>query len=596
MAIYYFDSNATGANNGTSPVDAFTTLNMLNNNFTGHITSTQLPAGSTLYFARGSLFAIVDNIVLHNYIDLSMLVNGASGSPIIMTAYGSTSLPLPKFKYTMQPSAGDWVWDATNSAWYLTTTNNIAVGGFGLIINGAYIPLIGHFAAGSDVPSLLTSTIGTNGLTANTLRFMIPTGSKTLYIAGGGLTSAADPTTFFGASNLVIYPRALFYAFRALAYTDVSYFDFEGGGFCPQYGAATANYPGFVMHHCTGNNVTSAYNPQAPSATGIISFTFHDNVFTNIMTDCLKPYGVVSGESYNNKYLRGNLCTSFGGAIHWQAANISGQTSYVHDEYAEYFANGVGDRTFDGCCFYGEEGSSGTVWERNVAAHSYLPWQENSGAVATWRNNIAFDCCKDFYITDSGSVGTSNYTFDSNLFISSISPNTYTKGDAHRLTFEGGTNVVAANIFTASNPSGSVPITAFTCNNNLQILNGDYSSYTPRGTYNDAIMSGGTPVIKNNCVIGNFGTKPKVSKASSGGNYDATYPTNISGALTGNDIGYVNGLPAILSPSSIAAGAGLQATTQETDYHGTVRFSPRSIGALEVARPAQVFSPAWVGL
>jgi hypothetical protein len=109
-------------------------------------------------------------------------------------------------------------------------------------------------------------------------------------------------------------------------------------------------------------------------------------------------------------------------------------------------------------------------------------------------------------------------------------------------------------------------------------------------------MSSGTPVIKNNCVIGNFGTKPKVSKASSGGNYDATYPTNISGASTGNNIIYVNGLPSILSPSSIAAGAGLQAATQETDYHGTVRFSPRSIGAIEAARSAQVFSPAWTGL
>jgi hypothetical protein len=268
----------------------------------------------------------------------------------------------------------------------------------------------------------------------------------------------------------------------------------------------------------------------------------------------------------------------------------------VHDEYAEYFANGVGDRTFDGCCFYGEQGSSGTLWERNIAAHSYLPWQENSGAVATWKNNISFDCCKDFYISDSGSMGTSSYTFDSNLFISATSPTAYTKGDAHKITAEGGTNVVAANIFTAANPSNSVPITSFTCNNNLQILNGDYSSYTPRGTYNDTIMSSGTPVIKNNCVIGNFGTKPKVSKASSGGNYDATYPTNISGASTGNNIIYVNGLPSILSPSSIAAGAGLQAATQETDYHGTVRFSPRSIGAIEAARSAQVFSPAWTGL
>src|ERR1019366_5234189 len=116
--------------------------------------------------------------------------NGTLGSELLFSSYGG-STSKPKIGYRLLPTAGQWTWDAGVSAWYITTGTAMGNGGCAVKINGQFLPSMGLIDSGG-LTSKINAMNGINGITASTLRWFIPTGKTTLYVAGGGITSLVD--------------------------------------------------------------------------------------------------------------------------------------------------------------------------------------------------------------------------------------------------------------------------------------------------------------------------------------------------------------------------------------------------------------------
>jgi hypothetical protein len=585
MTDYYVDFNrGLDTNAGTSKNAAFKSLSKLS--------ALSLPAGSNILLANDSFWDIQEDLTAANYLTLNNLTQGVSGNRVTIQGYDYSIATgtKPIVSYTMYPQSSWWTWDATVSAWYLQLSTAIwGNGGIGIVANGVYAVSTGAGVRNGN-ESVINSIVGTNGVTANTFRWVVPsTNSGTrLYVAGYGLSATTNPTDYYGQGNIKIMPAGYISLYQP-TYTRFTGIEFRGGGLYATYGAGDVIKPGLELDNCAFNDVGGIIQNSMNSATSgtQIDYNIHDNTANRVSRMGIYLTGYTTGTIKNNHFSYGNLNQSAGGFVYTQLKKPSSNGyMLVTKNYAEYALNGNGERRFDGSCYYADYLDNGTVFDSNIAAHSYKATQGNGGAQTTWVRNIAYDCCKFGTWTDAQAVGTSNYVIDSNTWISSNTPNDYFHGDQESTTG----SMPAIGMWTNT----GIGITGLQVTNNLLIARGDFSLMGSMGTYNNTIMSGGLPIIKNNALVGNFGSKPKIASIS-GTDYTSTYPTQINGAFN-NDIGYVNGLPATLSASSIASGAGLQATTQETDYNGTVRFSPRSIGALEVSRTAQVFSPAWLGL
>lgn len=570
MGEYYVDWNrGSDSNSGASASFPWKSLSKIK-----ALSAGALPAGSVIHLADDSIWDIQETLSANNYLFLTNLVNGAAGNPITITGYGNYGSK-PHVKYTMVPQSGWWAWDAVVGAWYLELAATIwARGGIGVIIGGVYAASC-WYDSQLGPASAINSVVGTNGVTADTLRWIAPTGGYRLYVAGAGIDAGTDPTTAYGYGNVIIYPAAVFHGWNSFANTEIDGLEFTGGGVYLTYGAGTLNLPGFHIKNCKSSGIgaliyTVANNPNPDS---LIEINIHDNDISNVTRTCINMDGVGTGESYNNRFSYGNLCQSTGGFYHMQLSrSTGGYAPYrVRDNYAEYAVNGVGERGFDGCCYYADAGDDGTEFLRNVAAHSYKGFQLNSGNASLLASNIAYDCCKFGTFTDAEAVNNSNYVLVNNLWVSSLTPNDYAHGDDESPT----------SVFGAwCNTGGSIAGAKFQ-NNMLVVRGSGWENSTAFTLYQPGLWSGSGVSgmqVDTNAVIGG-----QISRliSATGVYADKTgiYPGTVQAGGAG--VSYRDSLPAGLASVECLNKGTDTGIVGMVDYLGNSFQARPSIGAFE---------------
>lgn len=570
MPDYYVDFNrGSDSNAGTSSALPWKNLSKIS-----ALSAANLPAGCTINLAQDSVWDIQETLAANAFLGWNNFQNGTSGSPITITGYGGTGKP--KISYTMVPQAAWWTWDATVSAWYLDLSVAIwGRGGFGVIVGGTYaISAGGGMQAGSA--SVINTIVGTKGVTADTLRWVVPSTGTRLYLAGAGIDAATDPTTAYGYGSVIIYPAAVITGWQSFKNTHIDGIEFAGGGcLYLTYGPGTLNIPGMEMRNCSGSGLGGIVQTVANTTAtdSLIELNIYDNDFSYITRMGIYPTGPMVGSAYNNRFSHGNLCQSAGGFFYGQVKrNTGGNGSFiVHDNYAEYATHGVGERQFDGCCYYCDVGDDGTQIVRNVAAHSFKGYQLNSGRQNIVAANIAYDCVKFGSFTDAEAVGTSDYSIVHNLWVSSMTPDDCPHGSDES----------TAAVFSAWCNIGST-ITAAKFQNNMLVVRGSgWSNTAAIQAYPTSMWTGSGVAglaIDTNAVIGGQISK-FVTASNDTADKSSIYPGTVTGSGVG--VGYKDGLPYGLDSVECLNKGTDTAISGLVDHLGNAFQAKPSIGAFE---------------
>lgn len=576
MPDYYVDFNrGSDSNSGASSALPWKNLSKIS-----ALPAASIPAGCTINLRDDSVWDIQETLSANAFLGWHNFTNGTSGSPITIASYGGTGKP--KISYTMVPQAAWWTWDATVSAWYLDLSVAIwGRGGFGVIVGGVYaVSAGGGMQAGSA--SVINTIVGTNGVTANTLRWVVPSTGTRMYLAGAGINAATDPTTAYGYGNVIVYPAGAITGNKSFVNTHIDGIELAGCGLYLTYGAGTLNIPGMELRNCIGSGLGGIIQTVANTTAtdSLIEINVHDNDFSYITRMGVYLTGPITGATYNNRFSHGNLCQSAGGFVYTQIKrNTGGHPSYVvHDNYAEYAVHGVGERQFDGSCYYCDIGDDGTQVLRNVAAHCFKGYQLNSGKQNTLAANVAYDCVKFGSFTDADAAGASDYSIVHNLWVSSMTPNDYAHGAAE--------NTDA--VFSAWDNIGSTFVSTKLQNNMLVVRGSGWSNTAAIKAYPTNIWTGSGVTgltIDTNAVVGGQISK-YVIPSNDTTDKSLIYPGTITGSGAG--VGYLNGLPSgLASFDCLNTGTDTQIAGL-VDFNGNAFQAIPSIGAFEPATLARL--------
>lgn len=573
MTDYYIDNN--NGDDGNTGLDA--NHSWKNISKIGNLTSVQLPAGSNIYLAKGSIWEIQDTRDAWKQVLVNNFVNGTSNSPITITSYGTGAIP--KISYHMYPLNDWWIWDATVSAWYFELTWDYWGRGFlGVKAGGEYAANVGNYLKISPSTNINT-IVGTNDITSDTLRWLVPSvNTKRLYFAGAGLSVSNNPYQQFGANGVVIYCGAIFVS-TGMVHTVFDGIEFDSGGaLFYTLPAGTLNIPGLTIKNCVADGGLFLQNGLA-NTDSIIGVDIYNNTIKNTVRSGIAMNITATGSIHDNTFSNGNLCDSSGGFVYLQLAKNTAASPpspfKVHDNYAEYAKNGIGERTFDGCCYYLDIGDNGTIVTNNIAAYSFKGFQCNSGRKSYFIANIAYKCCKFGTFTDADMAGASDYTIVNNTWISSQTQTTYRCGAT-----EGALNPGANAVIQLYNNLATV--TSIKVYNNQFIAKGTgWSDFTPIKAYKDTHYASGAPSfldIKTNTF---YGINSQWLKSTDLTDIDRS--SLYSGqAISGNgNITFNGSLPSGISDANcLMAGTDLY-IDNVTDINNRSFMSPPSIGAFE---------------
>lgn len=603
MAIRYIDFNrGSDANNGSSPALAWKNLAMAYNFAPG--------AGGGLYLASDSVWEINPTKAAHNGSTQTQF-NGASGNPAFIRPYDPAGIApggMPTIRYRMFPVPSDWTWDATDNfgypkGWYIQfdwnnltndilvkvgeqwvgTTNQRSTGnkGFGSI-NGDY----GGSYQGQFV----------NGMTRNTLRFNIDlgkadVGGKTttrLYLSGAGLLNSGagnDPSSVFGAGQIMLGLRPYFYLYNSDTYLQVSGIRCtDGGGLFAIDGNINRISTGFEAF---GNDFRNVGSPMMIiSASGSVATTrrevnIHDNTGDQLAGSFLTAFKVgIAGSFHHNRFSNGNLCSSMGGGVYIQVASstVSGTAEPFVVEYnvADTWKNGAGNNTFDGGCYYCDLGDTGSIFRYNTALNSYVALQCGNGDLSKWIGNTSIHCEKfGMWNNAIDFLQTSDYHIEHNLHIGATL-GTYTHGQD--------TEVSRSAMVVSFNGTLANLVKARIRNNVIIMASGD-----PRNAANiltSAAWSAGKVDCSNNAFICDGGVKI----TSDVGTVDRTAETaTVITTRAACFLQTTDGINYTIPASSSLRAAGVDLARINEDRTARRYYSPPSIGPFEPARRASVF-------
>lgn len=584
MADYYIDFNrGSDGNLGTSVGQAWKNLSKIDG-----LTSAQMPAGSTIRLAADSEWAIRENRDVWQQVKPVCLDNGTQANPLTITSYGGTTKP--KVNYKMFPLASWWVWDAAVGAWYFELSWNAwGRGGFGVVVNGVYAANIIEYIK-TGLASAINTIVSTNGVTSDTLRFCIPGNfNQRLYLAGGGLTSAVNPTAFFGADKVEVYCGAAVFL-NKMTHTHWDAIEFEGGGFHLSTTIGAQTMPGNVIRNCHFHDVGGVI--LLNGLAGIdsdIGLEIHNNLIERTTSAAIRlggATGTATGSIHHNHFSVGNLCESSGGFVYLQLqrGSLSRPVFEVHNNYAEYAVNGVGERRFDGCCYYADYLDDGSVFRQNIAAHSFKAFQLNSAGKNVLYSNIAYDCGKFASCTDAESHGGSDYTIVNNLWLSSGRPDTYRCGDQ-----EGPAQGNAVIHFSST---GAVVENTLVANNQFIARGAGWSSHTPVMAYQATEYSGGKPAyltVQTNSFVGFSG--PMIKDMTGTGPNRGTDRTALFPGINVGGSGSVvmrDDLPVALGDAACFAAGTDTKIAGIADFNGRAYYAKPSIGPFEAVALAEL--------
>ena len=600
MAVRYIDFNrGNDANSGATPALAWKNLSMGFNFNPG--------AGGGLYLASDSIWEINLTKAAHNGLTQTQF-NGIEGDPAFIAPYDPDGVSyggMPTIRYRMFPAAADWTWDATDNwghpkGWYIqfawhNLTNDILVK-----VGSQWVPTTNQRSTGNKgFGSINGDYEGTyqgqfvNGMTRDTLRFNIDLGRvdvdgsifTRLYLSGAGLlTSGAgnDPSTVLGAGQIMLGMRPYIYLFNSDTHLQVHGIRCEdGGGLFAIDGDANRISSGFEAY---GNDFLNCGSPMMLiSSTGDVATTrrevdIHDNTGDQLAGSFFTAFKVgIAGSFHDNNFSNGNKCSSMGGGVYIQiaASTVSGiaEPFVVENNVADNWANGTGNNTFDGSCYYVDIGDTGTILKNNLALNSYVAWQCGSGARSVWRNNTSINCELMGMWNNPESIPAyvySDYEIDHNLHIG-----------AQLGAFTHGQDTGVSPSAMVVTYSGTVTdIVGIAVRNNVFLM---ASGDTRMGAniLTSAAWTAGKADVRNNAVacassikIGSdVGT---VDRTASSATLSTTQAAcRLQGDATDNYR---------IDPNSSLWAAGVDLDRVNTDAYGTHYYSPPSIGPHEPVR------------
>lgn len=390
--------------------------------------------------------------------------NGSVGNPVVIGAYyppGADLTRKPLFRYRMLPVAGDWTWDATLTSgvargWYIQ---------FAWTMNwwDAWVQVAGQYAVTTNQdttsnkgegyingghPSFGHSGVYVNGMGYDTLRFNLDYGGSSvggqtgprLYLSGAGLHNpAVDPSTYYGAGQIVLGLRPLFSFYGAGNYTRIENLRFEDGGGCVLVQAADNTIiTGFEVANCEFARVCQPVRVNTGAGTAALTkwtVDVRDNRADYLSGPFCAAFGPgLAGYIRRNLVADVNLCSSMGGAMYMQVdpSTNGGTRDPIIVELNKVWRarNGTGNNTFDGGCYYADINDNGTVFRRNWAYDSYVAFQVGSGKRSDIYSNFSINCQK--FAMQNNAVSnaqTNDYRVWHNLHVSAAL-NTYNCGEA----------------------------------------------------------------------------------------------------------------------------------------------------------------------
>lgn len=421
-------------------------------------------AGGHIYFDAGSDFEVNPTLAANFGVAMTTC-NGSAGNPAIITAYyppGTDPTRKPVFRYRMKPAAGDWQWDSTLTfgvarGWYLQFAWSMNWWDVMVMVAGQYVGTTnqdtdsnkgqGYINGGHPSYKFNGQYVNLQGY--DVLRFNFDYGGSTvngatgprLYLSGAGLHNPAiDPTTYFGAGQIVLGLRPLFSFYGAGNYTRIENLRFEdGGGAVLMQAADNTVITGFEMTGCEFTRTCQPvrFNTGAGTAAATKwTVDVHDNIANLLSGPFCAAFGPgLAGYIRRNQVSDNNLCSSMGGAFYMQVnpSTYGGTRDPVIVEANKVWRarNGAGNNAFDGCCYYADINDNGTVWRGNWAYDSYCAFQTGSGKRSDIYGNFSVNCQK-FAMQNNATTNaqTNDYRVWHNLHISAAQGTYYCGQDA----------------------------------------------------------------------------------------------------------------------------------------------------------------------
>lgn len=602
MPVRYIDFNrGNDANNGSTPALAWKTLGMAFNFAPG--------AGGGLYLASDSIWEINPTRAAHNGSTQTQF-RGVQGSPAFIAPYdpvANTTGSMPTIRYRMFPTAADWTWDATDNwgypkGWYIqldwnNLTNDILVKVGDQWVGTTNQRSTGNKGFGSINGDYEGSYQGqfVNGMTRNTLRFNIDlgkadVGGKTttrLYLSGAGLLTPGagnDPSSVLGPGAIMIGWRPFFYLFNSDTYLQINGIRCEdGGGLFAVDGDPNRVSTGF---EAWGNDfrrtgvAMAVISASGSAATTRREVNIHDNTGDELAGSFFTAFKVgVAGRFHHNTFRRGNKCSAMGGGVYIQitSSTVGGtpEPFVVENNVADTWANGTGNNSFDGGCYYVDLGDTGTILRNNLALNSYVAFQCGNGDLSQWIGNTSVNCEKMGMFNNAADfLQTSDYRIEHNLHIGAPL-GTYPHGQD--------TEASPSALVITHNGTTANMVGMRVRNNVIIMAPGD-----PRSAANiltSAAWTAGKADVRNNAVVCDAAIKIGSDVAT----VDRTASTNTL-TTTREAVGLIqDGQLYRIGPASSLWRAGVDLARVSEDRTGRRYHSPPSIGPFEPARRASVF-------
>lgn len=565
MTEYFVDPNrGDDAKSGIGQANAVKTLvrlSELNPNPGG---------GGGIYLASDGIHTLTGSRVVSKKVGLYLFNGTDANNRAFLSSYdpAGASGQKPRVVGRWFPTSDDWAWDSTlhNGApkgWYIPYSINAIGWNMAIKVQGQYAVTTNQGTATGL--GYINTTF--NGLTADTLRYNADTtnaGANRLYLAGGGLTSLANPSVYFGAGNIEI-GNAVFYIYESGNFTRVTDIDFTGGTLL-NYAIASASKQivGVSIDHITAHDSgdTIIFGSSA-TGTPLLDVDVSHCDFTSLTGPGVIAYGRgVAGRVHHNTVKGGNLAAAQGASFYCVADSLS-RTFDIEYNYGADIRNGTGNCSFDGAFAYADSGSTNVRIRWNRCDNSYKPFQVNNGKRCELIGNVAFNCDTLCTFTDADLKGTSDYHAVNNTYIGTPGMSQFQCGvDASTFTN-------APLTFTAANGS----LVGITAMNNLLVGSG----------------------VSDKAAIRVLTTALYASKASVTNNFASGYSTQVVQDWDGADhtVGsntVISGDPAFvdlstgdvrLKTASPLIGAGVLSALSATDMKGRAYRTTPSIGAYE---------------
>jgi hypothetical protein len=505
---YYIDPiTGLDTNNGTTPQTPWQNLTKLNGLTCGN--------GAVIHLASDGVFEYVDTWAAYKahttfpFNAHDNIRSTSASAPVLIKPYypRGQSQSKPIIRWYASISAGEWTQES------------------GLGVNVWSIPYVSaDYGTDICVAWGASNALGVlachrtdaqtpNGQGANPLQ-MTQVGDFTKDPNKFYFYSNGNPTTTLGSVKIFARWGVFSSYWQGLHNTIFHGLQFELCKAIQVDNESTAPVTGHEVRYCTFKKaqITAHNNANTNASPQECTLSIHDNYLEDVPHSAIRirtatgtAGNTLSWEVYRNVILRGNLTTSYGGALLYNQAK-GGTKHHAWGNYGYDCRNGAGGKEIDGSFIYCDVYSQASVITGNIAEFCGVAFQLNNSLGAILTSNIAIDCIAMSLVTGANDVNMPNqsYTVAHNTWIwtGRVQKSSIQLGPS--LPAVGGVNTpVFAEWNDNFNTFGNKFSTYSLCNNLAIDATGDFTGNKRMATFNTAGII--TALVSGNASLG-FGS------------------------------------------------------------------------------------------